>query len=192
MTRSLPLLVWLLAVWFALWEEVSVANALSGLAVAGAITYLHPLGGDRQGRLHPLAAARLLAYFAWKLLEATALVAWEVLTPRSHIRQGILAVPLRTTSPTITTLVANMITLTPGTVTIDIDEGGRVLYVHVLHLHDPEAVRRDLRHLEALTIAAFGSRSAIDAAGGSPPAGALDPSKATTALRHETKDDGWT
>lgn len=189
MTRSLPLLVWLLVVWFALWEQISVANALSGLAVAGAITFLHPLGTDRQGRLHPLAAARLLGYFAWKLLEATALVAWEVLTPRSHIRQGILAVPLRTSSSTIATLVANMITLTPGTVTVDIDEGGRVLYVHVLHLHDPDAVRRDLHHLEELTIAAFGSRTEIEASGGPHAADPLDPSQATTALRHGRDDD---
>lgn len=189
MTRSFPLLVWLLVVWFALWEEISVANVVSGLAVAGVIAFLHPLAGGRAGRFRPVAGARLLAYFAWKLLEATALVAWEVLTPRSHIRQGILAVPLRTTSPAIATLVANMITLTPGTVTIDVDEGGRRLFVHVLHLHDPDAVRRDLRHLEALAIAAFGSREAIDDVGGRPPADPLDPSQATTAVRRERNDD---
>lgn len=184
MRRAGPSFVWLLLVWFALWERLSLANAISGIAVAGAITLLHPSRERRVGRPRPIAVIRLLLYFSWKLIEATVVVAWEVVTPRSRIRQGIIAVPVRGVSQTLTTVVANMITLTPGTLTVDVAGDGSTLYVHVLHLHDAEAVRRDLRHLEALVIAAFGSAAAIAELGGRPRAEALEPSQATSAVRN--------
>jgi multicomponent Na+:H+ antiporter subunit E len=56
--------------------------------------------------------------------------------------------------------VANVITLTPGTVTIEVEDSPPVLYVHVLHLHDLEAVRRDLLRIEEFSVRAFGSPAA--------------------------------
>jgi multicomponent Na+:H+ antiporter subunit E len=164
--RSWPFVVWLTLVWVALWEEASAANLLSGLAVAVSSLLLFgrhvPQGAG--GRLHPVAAAHFAAYFAWKLVEASALLAWEVVTPRNRIVEGIVAIPVRGVSDTVTTVVANAISLTPGTVTLEVAHDPTVLYVHVLHLHDVEAVRRDVLHLEALAIRAFGSPQAADEA----------------------------
>ncbi len=89
-------------------------------------------------------------------MEASAIVAWEVVTPQSRINEGIVAVPIRGVTRGLTAVVANAITLTPGTITLEVHEHPTVLYVHVLHLHSLEAVRAEVRHLEELAIAAFG------------------------------------
>lgn len=166
MKRSWPFVAWLTLVWVALWEEASAANVLSGLAVAVSSLLLFgrhvPQGAG--GRLHPVAVTHFAVYFAWKLVEASALLAWEVVTPRNRIVEGIVAIPVRGVSDTVTTVVANAISLTPGTVTIEVAHDPTVLYVHVLHLHDVEAVRRDVLYLEALAIRAFGSPQAADEA----------------------------
>ena len=84
------------------------------------------------------------------------------------LEQGIVAVPLRTSSPVVTSFIANSISLTPGTLTVDvrprrfgIDEGHHqqppTLYVHTLIVGDPEHVRREARRLEELAVAAFGT-----------------------------------
>ena len=54
-------------------------------------------------------------------------------------------------------VVANVITLTPGTITIEAHGTPPVLYVNVMHLHDLDGVRRDLLHIEELSVRAFGS-----------------------------------
>jgi multicomponent Na+:H+ antiporter subunit E len=161
---SLPLLVWLVAVWVALWEQVSPANVLSGLAVALVVLTLFPVGDRRRsGTVRPVAAARFLAYFAWNLVEASAVVAWEIVTPRNRINEGIVAIPIRGVSDAVVTVVANAISLTPGTLTLEARRSPAVLYVHVLHLYDVEAVRRETLRLEALAIRAFGPAQVVAA-----------------------------
>jgi multicomponent Na+:H+ antiporter subunit E len=145
----------LAAMWIALWERFSIANLLGGVAVGLALVLAFP--PDRRGTytVRPLPAARFLGYFAWKLLEASAIVAWEIVTPRNRINEGIVAIPISGVSEGLTTIVANAISLTPGTLTLEVVERPTVLYVHVLHLRDVDAVRTEVRYLEALAIRAF-------------------------------------
>ncbi len=161
----LQMTVWLLVVWVALWEDVGPANVMSGLFVASLLVTAFPLTSRAvRGGFRPAAATRFLVYFGWKLVEASAVVSWEVVTPRNRINEGIVAVPIRGVSDTLTTLVANAISLTPGTLTLEIRRRPTILYVHVLHLHDIETVRREVERLELLAIRAFGSTQAISAA----------------------------
>ncbi|MGH2547687.1 MAG: Na+/H+ antiporter subunit E, partial [Actinomycetota bacterium] len=96
MTRRLAFALWLAALWVVLWEEPTPANVLSGLLVAGALVIAFPPTTTRAGgRVRPLAAARFVGYFAWKLAEASAIVAWEVVTPPNRINEGIVAIPVR-------------------------------------------------------------------------------------------------
>jgi multicomponent Na+:H+ antiporter subunit E len=162
--RRAPLLAWLMVVWVILWGRFSVANVASGLVVGLILLTLFPIDPP-QGRasLRPLAAVRFLVFFAFKLIEASAVVAWEVMTPRNRINEGIVAVPIRGASDLVITVVANAISLTPGTLTIEVRREPALLYVHVLHLHDIESVRRDVRTLETLAVRAFGSAEAVAA-----------------------------
>ncbi len=156
---------WLVTAWVALWEDVSAANLLAGLTVGSLLLLVFPMRPRGvPGAFRPGAAVRFGGYFAWKLVEASAIVTWEVLTPTNRINEGIVAIPIRGVSDTLTTLVANAISLTPGTLTLEVRQDPTVLYVHVLHLDDIEAVRRDVQHLEVLAIRAFGSTAAVAAA----------------------------
>ncbi|MFP5224773.1 MAG: Na+/H+ antiporter subunit E [Actinomycetota bacterium] len=155
-----PMLVqwlWLTTAWVALWADPSPGTALSGGALSALLVASFPPSGTRESKFRLRSALRFLLYFIWKLIEASAVVAWEVITPRSRINAGIVAIPIRGASRGLTTLVANAITLTPGTLTLEVQEEPTVLYVHVLHLRDIEEVRREVRHLEHLAIHAFGS-----------------------------------
>jgi multicomponent Na+:H+ antiporter subunit E len=160
--RRLVVTGWLLGVWLILWGSATPANVLSGLAVA-AVVQLLPQPSPGRGRIvfRPLPALRFIVYFARKLVEASLVVAAEVLTPQDRIRTGIVAVPLQGASDALLTLVANAVTLTPGTLTLEVDRDQRTLYVHVLHLHSVEDVRHDIRYLEVLAVRAFGSPAAL-------------------------------
>lgn len=156
MTR-VPLVLWLTAVWVFLWEAPSVANFVSGLALSSALVFLYPARGPVLTPVSVVGFVRFAAYFLWKLVEASAVLAWEVVTPRNSINEGIVAVQIRGASDALTTIVANSISLTPGTLTLEVDRDPTVLYVHVLHLRSIDEVRADILELEAHVIDAFGT-----------------------------------
>lgn len=147
---------WLALVWVALWEDPSLANILVGAAIGTAAVAAVPLTpGEARPAIRPWPALRLLVYFLWKLVEASLVVAWEVVTPRIRINEAIVAVPIHGVSEGFTTVVANMITLTPGTVVVEVRENPTILYVHVLHFRGVERVRQDVRALEEMVMEAF-------------------------------------
>ncbi|MEZ5171693.1 MAG: Na+/H+ antiporter subunit E [Acidimicrobiia bacterium] len=160
--RFLLPFAWLLLVWVLLWGGLSVANLVSGVVVVAGILLFFPLAAAaRQGRLRPVRAISFVFFFVWELLKATWVVAWEIVTPGRGYTPGIICTEVRGVSDALITLVANFITLTPGTMTLEIRHRPTRLYIHVLHLRDPEQARRDVLRLEARAIRAFGTREAI-------------------------------
>jgi multicomponent Na+:H+ antiporter subunit E len=159
----------LVVIWVALWGTPTVGNAVSGLIAVAVITWVFPVGPGRlaaehEGTFRLLPALHFTAFFAWALVVATWDVATTVLAPRSKVAEGVVAVPLRSRSPVIATIVANAITLTPGTMTIEVDDpserdedGHIVLYVHVLGMGDAQSIRDDGLDFERLAVKAFGS-----------------------------------
>ena len=155
--RRVPTLVGLVLMWIALWGTLSLANLLGGTAVALAVMLLADQIQPRPVQhLQPAAAVKYLRIFAKQLIVANWQVIKAVLRP-DEIRPGILAMPLHHASDAVVTLVANSITLTPGTLTLEIDRRGdiAVLYVHALDLTDADGVREDICQLELLAVDAF-------------------------------------
>lgn len=101
------------------------------------------------GRLRRLGRLLVFAgYFAKQLLLANWQVVADLLTPGSRLQPGIVALPLRCRTAGEITLLSNLITLTPGTLTIDVSEPLDVLYVHGLYAPDVEVFRAELTDLE--------------------------------------------
>lgn len=152
MTRRIPLVTWLALLWVLLWRDLTVANMVSGVVVAVAVSTLFavPRLGESEHRVKPMAVVTLLGYFSWKLVQANVVLAREVLTRRDTTRTGIIAVRLGPASDIVTTIIANAVSLTPGTLTLETRPDPRTLYVHVLHLHDVERARSDIHRLEQL------------------------------------------
>jgi multicomponent Na+:H+ antiporter subunit E len=160
MTRLLRLAV-LAAIWVALWGEVSAANVLWGLVLAAVVTFAFPpLDEDHGNRVRLWAAIVFFARFVVMLVQSTWAVVVEVVRPKLALSEAIVAVPLHTDDPVIITMVANGITLTPGTLTVDVGADpapgeGRVLYVHALTMTSRDDVIAGAHELEALALAAF-------------------------------------
>lgn len=156
MMRNLRTIIWLTVVWMALWEDLSWANLVGGVAVSFVVTRLVPLQPRHSSHgFRPLAFLKLSVYFLWELVEASAILAWEVITPRNRINAAVLAVPLHSRSRGIVTLVANMVSLTPGTLTLEVEESTMTLVIHVLHLDSVAESRAAVLKLEELALAAF-------------------------------------
>ncbi|APO66873.1 Na+/H+ antiporter subunit E [Rhizobium gallicum] len=129
--------------WVAVSGSASLHNLVFGFvlgAVALAIVR-EPFGS--KGYLH---RTRLVLSLALLFLKELARSAWTVartvLRPRMEIRPGIFAFPLTVDRDLEITLLANLITLTPGTLSVDVSEDRRTLYVHALDCADPEATKR--------------------------------------------------
>jgi multicomponent Na+:H+ antiporter subunit E len=152
-----------LVVWLALWGDISVINVAGGVLVVAVLALL--FRPDPRGhRLHPFALVRLVAVFAWRLVTSSASVVLAVLAPTpARLRSGVVGVRLSHPSSLVATIVADAISLTPGTLTLEAryaDEDAStpseppVLYIHVLGLSDPAAIRDDVRRLEQLVVSA--------------------------------------
>ena len=159
--KRLLVVVWLTILWVVLWRELSAANVLSGLVIGTLAELARPWRalGQRSHTVRPLALLSFLGYFLFKLVESNIVLAREVVTPRNSIETGVIAVPLGAHSDLVVTIVANAISLTPGTLTLEVRRAETsTLYVHVLHLHDVDAARADVARLTAKVNAAFPSR----------------------------------
>jgi multicomponent Na+:H+ antiporter subunit E len=180
MTARALIVAWLTLVWLLLWGEASPGNVLAGLVLGTLIVVAFPPAPEHGRTPRPVAVISYGLWFVKALVIANAQVAAQILRPRLALEEGIVAVPLRTRSPLVATFVANSITLTPGTLTVEIrpaefglDDGGTpdappVLYVHCLVTGDPEQVRADGLELEERVVRAFGTAEDLAAIGSAP------------------------
>jgi multicomponent Na+:H+ antiporter subunit E len=87
-------------------------------------------------------------YLAWAIVKSGLQVAGIILSPNARLCQGIVAVPVEPCSDFELALLASSITLTPGTLSIDVAKdasGQRMLYVHNLLVGDPDDMRRQIK-----------------------------------------------
>ncbi|REJ66355.1 MAG: Na+/H+ antiporter subunit E [Planctomycetota bacterium] len=132
--------------WAAVTGELSVQSLGAGFVVGYFVLWLvtRSLGESR----YFAKAWRILLFalhFSWELLVAALRVAVDVVTPRHLIKPAILAIPVETSSAAETTTLANAITLTPGTLAIDISEDGKTMYVHAMYAKDVDSARRAIQ-----------------------------------------------
>lgn len=87
---------------------------------------------------------RLFVVFLREFAFSVFRVARLVLSPHLHIRPGIFVFPLSVSRDFEITLLANLITLTPGTLSVDVTADGKALLVHAIDCPDPDAARREI------------------------------------------------
>lgn len=118
--------------------------------------------GPARGRLHGLRGLRRLphalvfaVYFLAEISRANLRVALAVLTPRLDLCPGIVRVPTEARTPLEVTLLANAITMTPGTLTLEVDLETYDLYVHGLYVDSVEEFRAGLARTQRLLLKAL-------------------------------------
>jgi multicomponent Na+:H+ antiporter subunit E len=162
MTRAVRLMM-LVVVWLALWSEISVANVMGGLTLGTAIVVLFDTWNVGRVNVRPVHVAKFALHFGYKLVQSSLVVARTVVMPRSRIDSGIVAVELNDCSDAVATLIADTISLTPGTLTLEVRRDPLTLFVHALDVRDVEQMQADIRRLEELAVRAFGPPAAVAA-----------------------------
>lgn len=91
-------------------------------------------------------AVGFLIFYLKELLVSNLQVAWDIITPRHHMEAGFVAVPLDLSSDWQILLLANLISMTPGTLSLEVSPDRRQLFIHVMYLDDAETFRRRIKH----------------------------------------------
>lgn len=134
-------------IWVALTGGFTFANIFFGFLLSYFVLYIITRGSGRARyfRMVPRIIA-FVFYFLYELIRANLQVAWEIITPKLYMTPGIVGVPLDVTSDSQITFLANLITLTPGTLSLDVSEDKKVLYVYSMYIKDRESFIRGIKN----------------------------------------------
>jgi multicomponent Na+:H+ antiporter subunit E len=132
------------------WQAVTGSFTLGGLAVGLVLGYAalwtaRPLYGDVDYFRRVPRAIGFVLYFLKELVVSSLRVAYDVVTPPIHARPGLLKVPLDARTDLEIMLLANLVSLTPGTLSLDVSADRRFLYLHAMFAGDPDKVRREIK-----------------------------------------------
>ncbi len=139
MTNTLLLNLFLAVIYMALTGDNSVLGFVVAFVIGFGILWIF---GRKTGReQYPMRIARIFGfslYFIKILIKASLEVMWEIITPGFRMTPRIIRYPIDGLTPTQVTTLANAITLTPGTLTVDINEESHFLYIHCMYARERE------------------------------------------------------
>ncbi|GGJ34981.1 Na+/H+ antiporter subunit E [Paenarthrobacter histidinolovorans] len=164
---ELPLLIWLVIVWGALWRDFSLGNLLFGALIAVLVAkffYLPPV--ELSGRFNILRAVPFALMFVAKVVAASFLVLYLAVVKGPKVRSAVVAVPLRSHSDLMVTATGHVISLIPGSLVVEVDRSTSTLYLHGLNIYeeaDIDKIRRETQNIEAGLIRIMGTREEVEA-----------------------------
>lgn len=148
---QLPVVLWLTLVWVALWGTLSVAQVVYGVLVAVVVCLVFPLPSlALDVRVRPLSLAVLLLRFLGDVVVASLEVAWVTLRFWRQPRNAVIEVDLETSSDLVLTVVAEMVSLVPGSLVVEARRSTHTLFLHVLDARDSAGVDRMRAQVQAL------------------------------------------
>lgn len=124
----------LLSIWLTLVDTLSLTNIAIGLLLAALVNIFFSEAVHRyiSPRIlnHIFTGLLYLPLFIVEIFSASFRLALQVFQPRPKLKPAIVALPLEVSTPTAMTMLAIMVTLTPGTLALDLDPKQRLLYIH--------------------------------------------------------------
>lgn len=133
--------------WMALLGEFTLESFLGGFVLVLITLSLTQLSQGEAGYFHRARVfVTFVLYFLWELVQASLRVAFTVIWPLPlNIRPAVVAIPLDLETDDEITLLANLITLTPGTLSLDVSSDRKTLYVHTFDMKDVETFRAQIK-----------------------------------------------
>lgn len=143
--QELPLLVWLVFLWCALWKDFSLGNFLGGCVLAFLVMrvfYLPPILWS--GRFNFWYAGKLFVRFLFDLFVSSFQVAFYVVRVfwGVPVSNAIVKVTLRSRSDVLLTATVHCISLIPGSLVLEVDRSNSTLYLHALNIVDNDSIRK--------------------------------------------------
>lgn len=148
MTTHFMFNIALTLLWMMLNRDTTLLNGLLGFAL-GAIVVDMGLRASGTGRYisRLWAVVRFACYFLYILVKANLDVAWEIITPGYTMTPRMIRYDVKGLTPVQITVLANAITLTPGTLSADINDAGDILYIHAMYAEKKTDATKDLDEL---------------------------------------------
>ncbi len=145
----MSLIIWnvvLALIWAATTEGFGAVNLTIGMVIGFLLLYgtRRVLGSGEYFR-NLREVVELVWFFIRELVLSNFRMAYYTLMPLDRMRPGVIAVSLDPMSEVELAVLSNLITLTPGTLSLDASEDRRTLYVHVMWFRDPEEVRAEIK-----------------------------------------------
>lgn len=135
-----------LLLWLAISSPVSFGLLVLGSLLAIAVPLLTEAFWPNPPRVvRPARALQFFGVFAADIFTANWRVARQVIGPLCRLSPALVEVPLDLRDPFVVTLLACVVSLTPGTVAIDVDRQRWILLVHALDAPDPQALARAIK-----------------------------------------------
>ncbi len=163
---SLAALVVLTLVWVLLWDRVSLFLVVTGILLTLLVFLVFPLPPiERPGRIRPVALASLVGRLAVDVVRSSVRVVGLVFAHHEP-RSAIIRVRLRSRSDLFLTMTAELVSLVPGSIVLEVHRGSSTLYLHVLDTVEPAALDRaadDVLAAEARVLRAFGTDEEVAA-----------------------------
>lgn len=136
--------------WMALTGQFDPINFIAGFLISYLLLRLVRRPGESLAYFRKaILLIRFLGFYLKELLLANFRVARAVLSLKPRLSPAVLAIPLENQSDLAVTLLGNLITLTPGTLALDVSTDHSVMYVHAMQAEDIDRVRLDIKNLEA-------------------------------------------
>ena len=133
--------------WAALTGLFTWSNVLIGFIVSYPVLFMAQRSAGASTYFRQLARVlSFAAFYLWELILANLRVAYDVMRPTHRMRPGILAIPLDARTDIEITMLANLITLTPGSVSLDVSSDRRFLYLHAMYIDDVEEFRKSIKN----------------------------------------------
>jgi multicomponent Na+:H+ antiporter subunit E len=133
-------------IWAAASAQMSLMNLAVGYFVGFAVLwFMHPIFGETKYFSKAGSLIRFSGYLVKEIVRSNLRVAYDVATPTMYMRPGIVAVPLDAESEIEIAVMANLITLTPGTMSLGVSRDRKHLYVHSMFIEDPEELKQEIK-----------------------------------------------
>lgn len=140
--------LFLALLWGAIRGALNVVDLLAGFAVGYVVLLAaRPVLGPSSYYFGLWRAIAFATFLVWELVRSSLRVAGQVLTPRLRVRPGVIAIPLEVRTDAEITFLAHLISVTPGSLSLDVSRNRRTLYVHFMDIPggDEDALRYNVK-----------------------------------------------
>jgi multicomponent Na+:H+ antiporter subunit E len=125
--------------WMFLSGNLNFINFIEGFLIGFIILWVSKNSSESQDYFKKIPRIiGFIFYFFYELFVANLRVAYDIITPKHRMEPSIIAIPLTVDKDFEITILANLITLTPGTLSLDVSSNKKVLYVHSMYVSDPK------------------------------------------------------
>lgn len=134
--------------WMMLNRDTTLLNGILGFALGALVVEMGLRASGKGTYINRLwSFVRFACYFLYILVKANLDVAWEIITPGYHMKPRMIRYDVKGLTDIQVTTLANAITLTPGTLSSDINDAGDTLYIHAMYAEKKSDAIKELDDL---------------------------------------------